>query len=145
VMVDNVVTDRPFSFNVYPAKVLYDVGATRLSKPRRIDLGWGVTGEMVSVVDDRLLVTWNMLQWTWRSGNRAQRVLVISVDNHEDTAPFPNPSGALLPTLNTLITVLFRGNSAVDDRNPTFKDLDLLTTFGRALVNAQLQPLERSE
>lgn len=143
VMVDNVITNRPFSFNVYPAKVLYDVTATRLSAPRRIDLGYGVTGELVSVVDDHLMVTWNMLQWTWRNEERAQRILLISVDNHEDNAPFPDPNGALLPTLNTLLTVLFRGNSAVDDEHPKFKDLDLLTTFGRGLVAAQLQPLGR--
>ncbi|HKV21862.1 MAG TPA: hypothetical protein VJR50_22755 [Mycobacterium sp.] len=143
VMVDNVVTDRPFSFNVYPAKVVYDVTATRLSKPRRVDLGYGVVGEAVSVVDDHLLVTWNMLQWTWRNEQRAQRILLISVDNHTDDAPFPAPSGRLLPTLSTLFTVLFRGNSAVDDRNPTFKDIDLLTSFGRGIVRAQIEPLGR--
>lgn len=142
-MVDNVITDRPFSFNVYPAKVLYDVTATRLSKPRQVDLGYGVIGEVVSVVDDHLMVTWNMLQWTWRNEQRAQRILVISVDNHEDNAPFPRPSGALLPTLSTLLTVLFRGNSAVDDDKPTFKDIDLLTAFGRGMVTAQIQPLGR--
>lgn len=141
VMVDNVITDRPYSFNVYPAKVLYDVTATRLSEPQPVDLGYGVRGDVVSVVDDKLLITWNMLQWTWRNDTRAQRVLVISVDNHEDEAPFPEPSGALLPTLNTLFTVLFRGNSAVDDRTPTFKDLDMLTEVGRGLVAAQLQPV----
>jgi hypothetical protein len=143
VMVDNVATDRPFSFNVYPAKVLYDVTATRLSKPRRVDLGYGVVGEAVSVVDDHLLVTWNMLQWTWRNDARAQRILLISVDNHEDSAPFPAPSGALAPTLSTLFTVLFRGNSAVDDTKPAFKDIDLLTTFGRGMVRAQIEPLGR--
>jgi hypothetical protein len=143
VMVDNVVTDRPFSFNVYPAKVVYDVTATRLSKPRRVDLGYGVVGEAVSVVDDHLLVTWNMLQWTWRNDQRAQRILLITVDNHEDNAPFPRPSGAIAPTLSTIFTVLFRGNSAVDDSNPTFKDVDLLTVFGRGMVRAQIEPLGR--
>lgn len=143
VMVDNVVTDRPMSFSVYPAKVLYDVSATRLSKPRRVGLGYGVVGEAVTVVDDRLHVTWNMLQWTWRNDERAQRIVLITVDNHEESAPFPNPSGRLLPTLSTLFTVLFRGNSAVDDRSPTFKDIDLLTEFGRGLVRSQLEPLGR--
>ncbi|MGZ4527385.1 MAG: hypothetical protein ACXVX7_13220 [Mycobacterium sp.] len=143
VVVDNVVTDRPMSFSVYPAKVLYDVTATRLSEPRRIELGYGVIGQAVTVVDDHLLVTWNMVQWTWRNKDSVQRIVLISVDNHEDSAPFPSPSGALLPTLSTLFTVLFRGNSAVDDRSPTFKDIDLLTEFGRQLVRAQLEPLGR--
>jgi hypothetical protein len=145
VMVDNVITDRPFSFNVYPAKVLYDVGATRLSQPQPVDLGYGVAAQVVSVIDDHLLVTWNMMQFTWRNADRAQRVLLITVDDHDPAAPFPQPSGALLPTLNTLFTVLFRGNSAVNDDDPTFKDLDMLTTFGRDLVRAQLQPVEALE
>jgi hypothetical protein len=144
-MVDNVITDRPFSFNVYPAKVLYDVGATRLSQPQPVDLGYGVAAQVVSVIDDHLLVTWNMMQFTWRNADRAQRVLLITVDDHDPAAPFPQPSGALLPTLNTLFTVLFRGNSAVNDDDPTFKDLDMLTTFGRDLVRAQLQPVEALE
>ncbi|ULE33871.1 hypothetical protein [Mycobacterium sp. IDR2000157661] len=142
VVVDNVVTDRPFSFEVYPARVLYDV-SVRLSEPRRVDLGYGITGEATSVVDDEQLLTYNMLQWTWRNAERAQRIVVISVDNHEPNAPFPNPSGALVTTLNKLLTVLFRGNSAVTDRNPAFKDIDLLTAFGRGLVAAQIQPLGR--
>jgi hypothetical protein len=142
-MVDNVVTDRPFSLSVYPAKVLYDVSATRLSKPRRVSLGYGVVGDAVTVVDDRLMVTWNMLQWVWRNDRYAQRILLITVDNHEDNAPFPQPSGAMLPTLNTLFTVLLRGNSAVDDSNPTFKDIDMLAEFGRGMVRAQIEPLGR--
>lgn len=141
VIVDNVYTQRPFSFFVYPAKVLYDVTATRLSQVRRVDLGYGVIGELMSGVDDNLHVTWNMLQWTWLNRDRAQRILVFTVDNHDDDAPFPEPSGALLPTLNTLLTVLFRGNSAVDDTNPEFKDADLLEVFGRDIVAAQLRPL----
>jgi hypothetical protein len=84
-----------------------------------------------------------MLQWTWRNDVRAQRILLITVDNHDDNAPFPSPSGSLAPTLSTLGTVLFRGNSAVDDRNPTFKDIDLLTSFGRGIIRAQIEPLGR--
>jgi hypothetical protein len=137
VAVDSLTTFRPFSLNVYPAKVLYSVEQSRLSMPRRVELGHGITGELVSVVDDNLLVTWNMMQWTWRNATTAQRILVIAVDNHDDNAPFPKPSGALLPTLNTLFTVLLRGNSAVTDRDPTFKDAAMLTQFSGALIQAQ--------
>lgn len=137
-VVDSLTTYRPFSLNVYPAKVLYSVQRSRLSRPLRVELGHGVTGEMVSVVDDDLLVTWNMLQWTWRNAFSAQRVLVIAVDNHDTGAPFPQPAGALVPTLDTLFTVLFRGNAAVADREPEFKDAGLLTAFGRELVVDQV-------
>jgi hypothetical protein len=137
VMVDSITSHRPFSFNVYPARVLYDVAGSRLSAPRFVDLGSGVKGQMVSVVDDNLLVTWNALQYTWGDRTVAQRVSLFAVDNHDPGAPFPEPSGGVLPTLGTLVTVLLRGNAADADRAPTFKDSDLLVQVGRALVAAQ--------
>jgi hypothetical protein len=41
--------------------------------------------------------------------------------------------------------VLFRGNSAVTDLNPTFKDGELLTEVGRGLVAAQVSAGERPQ
>jgi hypothetical protein len=137
VMIDSITSRRPFSFNVFPSRVLYDAGGSRLSQPRLVDLGSGVTGQMVSVVDDELLVTWNALQFTWGDRSIAQRVVLFAVDNHDLSAPFPEPSGGVLPTLGTLVTVLLRGNAADADRAPTFKEADLLTQFGRELVAAQ--------
>ena len=46
-----------------------------------------------------------------------------------------------LSTLNSLFTVLFRGNAATSDLNPVVKDDVLLTEFGHALVHAELEPL----
>jgi hypothetical protein len=62
------------------------------------------------------------------------------VDNHDADAPFPVPQDALMSNLNTLFTVLIRGNSVVDDNNPNFKDAGLLTVLGRELVDTQLEP-----
>lgn len=140
VMVDNVTSLRPISFDVMPARILYDVAASRVSAPRIVDLGFGVTGQLVSVVDDELLVSWNVLQFSWGNERIAQRVNIFAVDNHEPGAPFPTPSGGVLPTLGTFLTVLLRGNAADSHRAPTFKDADLLTQFGRALVAAQGNP-----
>ncbi|MBS1693667.1 MAG: hypothetical protein JST91_15750 [Actinobacteria bacterium] len=140
-VVDTTTTHRPFSFNVYPARVLYRVEGIRLSALRPVDLGYGVEADLFSAVDDRLLVTWDALQWKWSNGDTAQRMLVIAVDNHEDDAPFPQPTGGMLPTLNSMFTVLFRGNSATDDADPNTKDDQLLVEFGRALVRSELEPL----
>lgn len=139
VVVDSTSTWRPFSLNVYSARLLYDLSAARISDPLSVDLGNGVSGFLVTVVDDRLLLTWNVLQFSWRNEGSAQRVLVIAVDNHEPDAYFPEPAGGLGSTLNSLFTLLLRGNAALSDRTPKHKDADLLTTFGRGLVAAQLQ------
>ena len=142
VIVDSTNTLQPFSFGVYPSTLLYDTASSRLSDPRPVDLGHGLTGYLYSVIDDRLLVTWNLLVFHWRNKDSAQRVLIGAVDNHESAAPFPEPNGALWPTLGTLFTVLFRGNVVTTNREPEFKDAEMLTQFGRGLVTAQLRDAE---
>jgi hypothetical protein len=137
VVVDSIVSRRPFSFDVYPARVIYDMTGARLSESRTVDLGYGVTGQMLSVVDDNLLVTWNTLRFAWGDSHLAQRVSIFAVDDHAPGAPFPRPSETMMSTLRTLFTLLFRGNAVLDERTPSFKDAELLTEFGRQLVAAQ--------
>jgi hypothetical protein len=140
VVVDSVTTSRPNSFAVYPNDVLYDLSATRISDARLVDLGHGVTGSLYTVVDDGLLVTWTAVSWTWANGEEAQRVTLLAVDNHDENAVFPQPAESLVSNLNTLFTILLRGNAAVDDANPAFKDVGLLTDLGQQLVADQLAP-----
>lgn len=140
VVIDSTVSLRPFSLGTYPGRVLYGLTAARISETRKVDLGSGVIGNLLSVVDDQLLVTWNSLQFVWGDKQLAQRITIFAVDNHEPDAPFPQPTQNLFPTLRTLITLLFRGNAVLDQHTPTFKDADLLSQFGRALVAAQLGP-----
>lgn len=138
VVIDTITTDHPFTFQVYPSLVVYNAPHVRFSEPRMVDLGRGVRAQLYSGTDDELLVTWNVLLWTWKNGPVAQRVLLLSVDNHDDGAPFPEPGHSLPTVLNSLIVVLFRGNAAVENREPEFKDADMLAQVGTALVDAQL-------
>ncbi|GAA2568356.1 MFS transporter [Mycolicibacterium diernhoferi] len=139
IVVDSIVSRRPFSFGTIPARVLYGLTSARISAPRLIDLDMGVHGRLTSVVDDRLLVTWNSVQFAWGDDNLAQRVTAFAVDNHDPDAPFPTPSTSVASNIQTLITLLFRGNAVLDQRTPSFKDEDLLRTFTRALVAGQFR------
>ncbi|WP_020108704.1 hypothetical protein [Nocardia sp. 348MFTsu5.1] len=138
VVVDSVTSPSPVSFTVYPDSVIYDMKAVRTSEGREVDLGNGVVGEMFTVIDDTLHVTWTKLTWTWRNKSQAQRVTLLTVDNHDPGAPFPEPEDALVSNLNTVFMVLIRGNSVATDDDPDFKDAGLLTVFGRDLVATQL-------
>ena len=143
-VVDSLTSERPFSFGVYPGRVLYGLTGARFSSLRPVDLGMGVTGQLASVVDDKLLITWNALQFAWGDDEIAQRITIFAVDDHRPDAPFPTPSSDLTSTLSTLVTLLFRGNAVLDEKLPTFKDADLLTNFGQALVKSQFSdPGER--
>lgn len=137
VVVDNIVSPRPFTFDVYPGRVIYNMTGARLSETRPIDLGYGVVGQLLSVVDDNLRVTWNSLRFTWGDSRLAQRVSMFAVDNHDPGAPFPEPTTNMALTLRTMFTLLLRGNAVLDEKTPSFKDAQLLTEFGRALVAAQ--------
>lgn len=138
VVVDSITSLRPVTFSVYPDNVIYDMSATRTSQGRRIDLGNNVIGELFTVLDDTLHVTWTKLTWTWRNGTQAQRVTLLTVDNHDPGAPFPEPEDALVSNLNTVFTVLIRGNSVVNNDDPDFKDAGMLTVLGRELVATQI-------
>jgi hypothetical protein len=139
IVVDSVTTSRPFAFHTYPAKVLYHVTTIRQSAPRQVDLGPGVSGTLVNVINDDSLITWNALDWIWENNEEAQQITAFAVDNHEPEALFPSPTGALLPTLDTLFTVLLRGNAAVTDDAPAFKDADMLVEFSRGVVATTLE------
>ena len=55
------------------------------------------------------------------------------MDNHDLDAPFPLADRRLgHRLLGRLFTMLLRGNAAVTDDAPSFKDGDLLTRFGSA-------------
>lgn len=139
IVVDSIVSRRPFSFGTYPSRVLYGLTSARISSQRAIDLGMGVQGSLLSVVDDELLVTWNSVQFAWGDGGLAQRVTIFAVDNHDPDAPFPAPSTHVLSNMRTLVTLLFRGNAVLDERRPVYKDEDMLGVFARALVEAQFR------
>jgi len=142
VVVDATSTWRPISLQVFPSTILYDESSSRISEPRFIDLGHGITGALRTAVDEKLLVSFDLLSFTWRNNGSAQRVQIASADNHDEDAPFPEPNGGLAPTLRTMLSVLFRGNAVTSHTEPTFKDAELLTGFGRGLVDAQLRQAE---
>ncbi|OBA89662.1 hypothetical protein A5642_14700 [Mycolicibacterium mucogenicum] len=137
VVVYSLVSTRPFAFDVYPARVLYGLAQARMSQPRMVDIGHGVTGQLQTIVDDKRLITWTALRFAWGDSHVGQRISIFAVDDHEPDARFPEPSTTLWSAPGTLFTMLIRGNAVLDEHNSTFKDAALLTEFGRTLVAAQ--------
>ncbi|MGN5236613.1 archaeosortase/exosortase family protein [Rhodococcus sp. SJ-3] len=140
VAVQTLQVRRAGVLEVYPTQTMYSIGRGRVSAKSYIELGYGVTAEYFTVVDDDLLVTWNLLSFVWTRGNdTAQRVSLLTVDNHEFDARFPQPEPNSVANIRTLMRVLLRGNSAVSDTSPEDKDRDMLTELGRDFVETQWQ------
>ncbi|MEU4840799.1 hypothetical protein [Nocardia testacea] len=127
------------ALDVTPSLLTYDLRHARVSNPpRSVDLGRGLTGTMYSIVDERIHLTWNYLTFTWRrDAAHIQRVIVLTVDNHEPDAYFLPPAPSVAGTASAMVALLARGVSAVTDSDPEFKDADLLEALGRQLVEVQ--------
>lgn len=133
------VTD-PGLLDVYPLEMTYDLTDARVGKPSPVDLGHGITGRYRTVVDDERLLTWSLLTFTWaRPDEHYQRVSVLTVDDHEHDAWFPEPVHATGSTFGRLLSLLLRGSASTTAYDPQPKDLEMLTELGTELVEAQWQ------
>ena len=140
VAVQTLQVRRVGAFAVYPTESMYTLGKSRVSPKEYVDLGRGVTAEYFTVVDDNLLLTWSLLSFVWtRSDTVAQRVSLLTVDNHELDAPFPQPEPNSVANVRALMRVLLRGNGSVEDTDPEYKDRSMLIEVGREIVEAQWQ------
>ncbi|MFZ2174939.1 MAG: hypothetical protein WAW17_13090, partial [Rhodococcus sp. (in: high G+C Gram-positive bacteria)] len=138
VQMDVLTVRRSATLEVYPSHNMYKLQNARVSPKIYVDLGRGIVAEMYTVVDDDLLLTWSNLNFVWvRSPSNTERVSLISVDNHEPDAHFPEPSPSMATNGLHTLSVLFRGESAVSDIESEYKDRDMLETLGRAVVEAQ--------
>lgn len=137
VVVDVLSTANHASLEVYPESTVYPLSDTRTSRALPLTLGHGVVGSVYTSVSDALLLTWTKLVFTWERGDVTQRITVIGVDNHEPGATFPEPTPSMASNLGTSLATFLRGNTIATDNAPEYKDLDLLSAFGTALVDAQ--------
>ncbi|WAL49345.1 archaeosortase/exosortase family protein [Rhodococcus pyridinivorans] len=138
VAVQTLQVRRASVFELYPVETNYHLGGARVSPKIRVQLGHGVEADFFTVVDDELLLTWSLMSFVWERGPvQAQRVSLLTVDNHELDAPFPQPSPNMASNARSLLSVFLRGNTSVEDSASEYKDLEMLIDVGRELVEAQ--------
>lgn len=138
VAVQTLTVTDPGLLDAYPLEMTYDLGQARVSPPTTVELSNGVTARYRTVVDDERLLTWSLLSFVWtRSGGLYQRVSLLTVDNHEYDAEFPESVPGTGSTFGRLMSLLLRGSASVTTTDPEQKDLDMLTELGNDLVEAQ--------
>ncbi|MGR6522804.1 hypothetical protein ACU5JM_14295 [Rhodococcus erythropolis] len=138
VQMDVVQVRRPSTLSVYPSNTTYDLQNARVSPTVRVELSRGVVAEMYTVVDDSLLLTWSNLNFVWTRGDgAAQRVTLLTVDNHEPNALFPEPKPSMASNGSNTLAVLLRGRISTVDSESQYKDLGMLQSLGRLVVEAQ--------
>lgn len=138
VAVQTLTVGNPALFEVYPVETSFDLSRARVGAEQVVDLGHGVEARYFTVADDEMLLTWSLLSFSWtRGADAAQRVTLLTVDNHEHDAVFPEASPNMASNLGRLLTVFLRGGAALADTESEDKDVNLLTTLGREIVAVQ--------
>ncbi|MEV5646732.1 hypothetical protein AB0L57_00645 [Nocardia sp. NPDC052254] len=136
--IDVLTVGNPVALEVTPVRMSYDLSHGRVSATVPVDIGRGITAHMSTVVDDNLLLTWTNLSFEWDRGDkRVQRITIVTVDNHEPDAYFPEPVPSPIGNIGDFLQLLFRGVAAVSDTRSEFKDSDLVQTLARQLVEVQ--------
>ncbi|OZC33914.1 hypothetical protein [Gordonia polyisoprenivorans] len=143
VAVDSVDTGRPLSLQTYPYIFRYDMVGDRFGPSVEVPMPHGVRAWMWTVIDDTRYLSYTVVSWWWNNGDLTQQVVLWSVDNHETDAYFPAPTYTVVGNVNTMFTVLFRGNAAIRDTTPTYKDRDLLVRLAAGIVDAQVEAAGR--
>lgn len=136
VVVDTVDSRRPLALEVYPNIFRYNLVGNRFSPAVEVPMPHGVRAWVWNVVDDGRYLTYDVVSWWWNNGSRTQQVMIWAVDNHEPDAYFPEPRITIAENLNSMFTVLFRGNAAIQDGDPQYKDRDLIVPLARDIVDA---------
>lgn len=143
IMVDIVRAGLVHRLDFPPEFVLYALDQPRVSPPVRIDLGYGVTARLNTVVDDRQLLSWTWLSWSWQGEDGVERVSLIAADNHLPDAAFPQPDPSTRHLISNQLHQILRGNAVVTDPeseegeiDSEHKDLDMLTTVAREVVRS---------
>lgn len=140
-VVQTLTVDNAGLFDAFPIETSYDLGSARVSPPEAVDLGNGIDARYRTIVDEKRLLTWSLMSFVWeRPAGRVQRVSLLTVDNHEHDAEFPQTVPGTGSTVGRLISLLLRGQGAVVADDAERKDLGLLTELGRDLVAAQWTP-----
>ncbi|MGW4247736.1 hypothetical protein [Nocardia sp. NPDC004722] len=142
IMVDIVRSDEPHTLGRYPEFVMYRLSQPRISPPVRVDLGHGVTARLNTVLDDRRLLSWTWLSWTWQGRDGTERISLVAADNHLPDAEFPQPEPSVTGTFENLMHQILRGNAVITDPeseagdpDSEHKDRDMLTEVARAIVS----------
>lgn len=138
VAVDSITVPRPLSLEVYSYIFRYNLVGNRFGAALEIDLPHGVRSWIWNVVDDRRYLTYTVMSWWWTDGDQTQQVILWAVDDHQANALFPEPRITIAQNLNTMMTVMFRGNASIQDETPSYKDKPLLSLLGAELVDAQV-------
>ncbi len=142
VIADVITTSDLRSFSTYGLEACYRFHGYKIQSVHSVDLGGGITGNVVSYYNTSLRSDWTALYWHWPvstpKGNRFERVTLMMRDtakSHE-TAPPAGPS--LARSLGLGLHNSLRGDPAERQIDAQLAQTRaFITAFAQSVVQAQ--------
>jgi hypothetical protein len=140
IMIDTLTVNGAQQLRDYPVITSYPIAGDRSREPTNVNLGHGVVGQLYDTVDDTHALTFTMLTINWTvpttDGPKAQRVTLISSDDHLSNAIFPQPQPSLSLSVRAAVKRILRGDATSRDTNVEPKDAAMLISAGTSLVSS---------
>ncbi|BAC16938.1 hypothetical protein [Corynebacterium efficiens YS-314] len=140
VVVDTLLATDYYQARAFGDETLYSTLTGRKSESRTVDLGYGISGRVYTVLDESDFLTYTKLVFSWtREDSVVENISVIAVDDHRPEARFPQLAPSLGLMFTQVFTILLRGNAVTVDTQTEYKDMDLVTTVARDIVGWQME------
>ena len=140
IIADVVTTSDVQTFNDFGVEACYKFHGYEVAGDRRVDLGNGVTGNLLTWKDPDSPITWTTVYWHWPvstpDGVRYQRIVLMFNTSTGAQVAAPTPSQHLASSLGISIDALLNDvgssadGSAADERTQVF-----LVAFAQQMVH----------
>jgi len=139
IIADVVTTSDVQTFNDFGVEACYRFHGYEVDNDRRVDLGSGVTGNLLTWNDPESPITWTTVYWHWPvstpEGTRYQRIVLMFNSSTGAQVAAPTPSKSLASSLGISVDALLNDvgtsadGSASGDRTQVF-----MVSFAQQMV-----------
>jgi exosortase/archaeosortase family protein len=142
VIADVITTSNLRTFSTYGIEACYRFHGYKLESTGTVDLGGGVTGNVLAYYNPKLRSDWNALYWYWPvqtpAGVRYERITLMLIGTAKATIESPAPPPGVARSITLGLREAFRGEAsgdALSDR--MLRSWSFMTGFARAVIEGK--------
>lgn len=142
VIADVITTSNLRSFSTYGLEACYQFHGYKIRNRQSVDLGGGITGDVLSYYNPDLGSDWTLVYWHWPvstpEGTRYERVTLMMRDTAKTQASAPPADPSLARSLGLGVRNSLRGGGASGELDARLSQTrEFLTAFAQSVVQAQ--------
>jgi hypothetical protein len=139
---DVITTSNLRTFSTYGIEACYRFHGYQLKNTDTVDLGGGVTGNVLAYYNPQLRSDWSALYWYWPvqtpAGVRYERITLMLISTAKASIAAPPPPPAVARSITLRLREAFRGEAssgAVNDR--LLRSWSFMIGFARAVIQGK--------